>query len=127
GPDAPTRPSRCCRDPQTAAAPWPSRGPLLFTSGRCSVPAVCLLVRPRTARRAVGSLDIAQAPTDLRGGVRLPVRPGTGRLPAGQRLRDPVGMGTRVAGVHVPAALLIPQRVQAGELARRPAVGAEHA
>src|SRR5262249_355915 len=99
------------------------------TSGRPGlvglVPARRLLMRPRAAGRPVERLDVAQAPADLGSGVALPVRAGAGHLRAGQRLRYAV-CPTGVAGVDVPAALLIPKAHQAAELARRPSVGPQH-
>src|SRR3712207_438602 len=48
----------------------------------------------------------------------LPVRAGSCHLLAGERLRDAVGRRGRVVGMDVPAALLGPQGVEAGELVR---------
>src|SRR6478735_3918041 len=81
-----------------------------------SVPVVALLEGQRAAGRAVAVADVAEAPLDLGGGVRLPVRPGGGHLGAGQRLRDAVRGRGRVVGVDAPAALADPEAVEAAEL-----------
>jgi NADPH-dependent ferric siderophore reductase len=90
------------------------------------VPAAGLLVRPRGARRSIRALDVPQPPRDLGRGIGAPVRTRAGHLGAGQRLRDPVGAGAGVVRRHAPPAFALPQRVEAGELARRPAVTVEH-
>src|SRR5450755_3604579 len=83
-----------------------------------SVTASRLLMRPRAGRRSVGALDVAKAPADLGSSVGLPVGAGAGHLRARQRLRDAVGARARVRRADIPAALVVPQRVQARELAR---------
>src|SRR5579875_2108950 len=89
------------------------------------VPAVRFLVRPGTAGRAVQALDVLQAPANLRGGVGFPVGARAGHLRAGHGLGDAV----RTIGIRcgdAPAALPRPERVEAAELAGRPAEAAEH-
>ena len=81
---------------------------------------------PGAARGAVAVVDVAEAPLDLGGGVGLPVVAGGGHLGAGKGLRDAVGAGGGVGGADVPARLLLPQRLEAGELVETPAVVAEH-
>src|SRR5580700_4866613 len=90
------------------------------------VPAVGLFVRPGAARRAVTALDVGEAPADLGSRVGLPVGAGARHQRARQRLRDAVRAGTRVLGGDVPAALALPERLEARELAARPAEMAEH-
>src|SRR3954470_10112839 len=80
---------------------------------RPSVPAGALRVPPRAARVAVAALDVAQPPRDLRGGVGAPVGADGGHLAAGQRLRDAVRVGAGVVGLGVPAALFLPELVEA--------------
>src|SRR6476661_9290279 len=96
--------------PGTSPCSWPPEP----TTG--SVPVVALLEGQRAAGRAVAVADVAEAPLDLGGGVRLPVRPGGGHLGAGQRLRDAVRGRGRVVGVDAPAALADPEAVEAAEL-----------
>src|SRR5215469_9739680 len=105
-----------------------SRTGLLWAADaiRRLIPACCLLVRPSAARRAVVALNVGQAPAYLGGRVGLPVASGTRHLRPGQRLRDAVGAGTRVLSIRAPAALVGPQRLEAGELAARPAELAQH-
>src|SRR5262249_4388638 len=130
-PSRPCRPRPSCPQPGSAD-PRAERGPVrdggditdraaLAAAAICSlVPAVRLLVRPGAARRAVVALNIGQAPADLGAGVGLPVAAGARHLRPGQRLRDAVGARTRVLSVRVPAALVGPKRLEAGELAARP-------
>src|SRR5580704_12402790 len=73
---------------------------------------------PRAAWGAVNGLDVSEAPLDLGGGVRLPVRARAGHLRARQRLRDAVRAGVRVFRLVVPAALPIPDVEQAAPLRR---------
>src|SRR3954447_21581385 len=97
---------------QSSASPT---GTMLTGMGQ-SVPAGALLVGPGGAGGSVAVTDVAQAPADLGLGIALPVGTGRGHLRARQRLRDAVGGGGRVGGVHVPAGLLRPDVVQAAEL-----------
>src|SRR3546814_916130 len=91
-----------------------------------SVPADLDRVRPRTARRAVAPGDVAQAPLDLGGRVGEPVAPDGGHLGARVRLRDAVRLAAGVVRVPAPAALLLPQLVQARELVGAPAALGGH-
>src|SRR5688572_28052563 len=87
-----------------------------------SVRVVVLPVGPGAARRLVAALDVAESPGDLSGRVDPPIRTGRGHLGAGEGLRYAVGAGVRVLGQVVPAALVIPQPVQAAELGDREAL-----
>ncbi|RRR99112.1 DUF998 domain-containing protein [Glycomyces terrestris] len=80
-----------------------------------SVEPLGLGVRPGVARGPVLALDVAEAPFDLGDRVGAPVVPLAGHLGAGVGLRDAVG-ADRVLGELVPAGLLVPQELQAGEL-----------
>src|SRR5215470_20264440 len=104
-----------CRRPVPAGAMPPT--PDVLDAPSRLVPAGGLRVRPGGARRAVPGLDVAETPPDLGGGTRLPVRAGGRHLAAGERLRNPVS-AIRVGRVHIPAALALPQRLEAAELAR---------
>src|ERR1019366_2929568 len=115
------RPSALSTRRTAALSPWR----LAATSRVWLVPAHALLVRPCAARRSVAAPDVTETPADLRRGVGLPVRAGAGHLGARQRLGYPVST-RRVRRGGTPAALRVPQRYQAGHLAGRPAVGAEH-
>src|SRR5262249_46444862 len=89
------------------------------------VPAGGLGVRPGIARGAVAVLDVTVAPLDLGRGVVLPVGTGAAHLRARLGLRDAVGAGG-VGGVHVPAALPVPQVDDAAELRARAPPEARH-
>src|SRR6202042_2214354 len=86
------------------------------------VPVIGLLVGPRAAGRTVAALDVVQAPPDLRGRVGPPVSASARHLRPRQRLGNAVRARARVLRGGVPAALVEPQGLQAGELALRPAV-----
>src|SRR3954447_10729169 len=106
------------RRPRPEAHPERARGE---KDGVLSVPAGGPRVRPRAARRAVAAVDVDQARVDLAvavGGL-ADAGAGPGRV---QELRDAVGGAGAVLSVRVPAALLAPEVLQAGELA---AVAAE--
>src|SRR5215472_11051217 len=90
---------------------------VLDAPSRFLVPACRLRVGPGGAGRAVSRLDVTETPPDLGRSARLPVRARARHLAARKRLRDPVGT-VRIAGVDVPAALPLPQRIEAAELAR---------
>src|SRR5690606_10502654 len=90
------------------------------------IPSPGLGVPPGSARRAVAALDVAESPLDLGGGVGLPVGAGAGHLAAGQRLRDAVRAGVAVHRPLVPAALLLPEALQAAPLVGAEAERAEH-
>ena len=81
---------------------------------------------PCAAGGSIGVLDVLQAPLDLGLSAGLPIRPGAAHPGAGQRLRYAVGAAASVIGGHAPAAFLLPQRIQAAELAGRPAKRGEH-
>src|SRR5690606_31911900 len=87
--------------------------------------ALGLGVRPRVARRAVPAGDVVEAPLDLGGRVGLPVRARGRHLRAGQRLRDAVRAAVPVRRALVPAALLVPELLQAAPLGV-PAAGGVH-
>src|SRR5205814_10023463 len=92
--------------PRDSGAPWMSR----------LVEVVGLPEAPGAAWRLVPAGDVPQAPLDLGGRVVLPVRAGRGHLRAGQGLGDAVRAGAVVQAVLVPAALLVPQVDDAGDL-----------
>src|SRR5919199_3989280 len=102
-------------DSTTNTATGRRRCRLRPVAGESSVPAVGLGVAPGAARRAVPAVDVDQARVDLPvtvGGLR-----DARRAPrAVQELRDAVGGAARVLRVRVPAALLAPQVLEAGEL-----------
>src|SRR5690606_36887806 len=78
---------------------------------------------PSRAGRTVSGGDVAEPPLDLSGGVGLPVGAGAGHLVPGKRLRDAVGAAVAVHRPFVPAALLVPQLLQAAPLVGPPARG----
>src|SRR3569833_1228546 len=82
-------------------------------------------MRPRPARRVVAALDVVETPLDLRRRVGLPVVAEARHLLARQSLRDAERSAGGVEGLVVPAALTLPQLVQAGELVDLEA-GLEH-
>src|SRR5215469_9664281 len=90
-----------------------------------SVPAVPLPERPGIARRAIGRLDVAEAPPDLGGRIGRPVGARCGHLRAWQRLWYAVG-AAGVLRVVAPAALPGPDVVQAAELTVREAKRRQH-
>src|ERR1700748_1771795 len=79
-----------------------------------SVPVVGAGVRPRAARRAVAAVDVDQSGVDLTVAVRRLADPGPGPRRV-EELRDAVGAARPVLRVGVPAALLAPQVLEAGE------------
>ena len=81
-----------------------------------SVPAGGLGVAPRAARRAVAAVDVDQPGVDLPVAVRRLGDAGA-RPRRVEELRDAVGGAARVLRVRVPAALLAPEVLEAGELA----------
>src|SRR4051794_33648694 len=89
----------------------------LAVTRRCGlVVPVCAGMAQCRAGRAVGLADVPEPPADLGDRVGTPVRSERRHLVAGQRLRDAVGAGARVARVGVPAALTAPQSLQAAPL-----------
>src|SRR5665811_781451 len=81
-----------------------------------SVPVRGLGLGPRATRRSVPVRDVLQAPLDLRDRVGGPVAADRTHLGTGQRLGNAVCTGAGVVGVPAPAALLLPQAVEATEL-----------
>src|SRR3954447_20952176 len=79
------------------------------------VPALRGLVRPGAAGAAVGLVDVDEAGVDLAVAVRGLLDAGVlpGRV---EQLGDAVGGAGRVVGVGAPAALAVPELVQAAEL-----------
>src|ERR1700733_13795471 len=89
------------------------------------VVAVGFFEGPGATGISVDALDVPQAPPDLGGRIRLPVRARAGHLAARQRLRDAV----RAAGVLrvvAPAALPVPDVLQAAEVGLRGEAEAAH-
>src|SRR5690606_22229084 len=93
---------------------------------RSSVPVRRLAVAPGGARGAVGALDVVEAPGHLGRGVGLPVVGDRRHLAAGQRLWDAVGAARGVLRLVVPARLLGPELVEAGDVTVAPAVRLVH-
>src|SRR5262249_6250886 len=78
------------------------------------IPALGLPGGPRPARRPVVALDVVEPPQDLRRRIRGVVGSEDSLLAQRQRLRAAAGLA--VAGLLVPAALLLPQVLQARHL-----------
>src|ERR1035437_2639968 len=99
--------------------------PFRDDTGQRLVIAVGFLEGPGAAGVPVDVLDVAQSPPDLGRRIGLPVRACAGHLAARQRLRDAV----RAAGVFrvvAPAALPVPDVLQAAEIGLRAEAEAGH-
>ena len=81
------------------------------------IPVLLLGVLPGGTGRSIPRVDIAQTPSNLRGGVCRPILASARHLGARKRLRDAIGPARSILGEVIPARFLRPQRVKALVLA----------